>query len=363
MHTISSDIARLCDSIPPADATAARAVQDRLDCLAKPRGSLGALESVLVRLAASSGQLYPTVAPVVILLAAADHGVATEGVSAYPQHITALMVENFLAGGAAIAVLARQTGARLLVVDAGVRGQVPEHPALQRLNIRQGSGNIAREPAMQWHEMLAAVRAGIALVETAHQQGMHLFIPAEMGIGNTTPAAALTSIYTGAPATETVGAGSGLTVAQQQHKQAVVVRALDRAAVSALASPWHVLAELGGLEIAVLVGAILAAAARRVPVLLDGYISTSAALVAAAAAPNVTAHLLAAHCGAEPGHRLALRQLRLDTQHGAPPLLHLNLRLGEGAGAALAVPLLHNGIALLQQMALLDDDPLLDSTP
>jgi nicotinate-nucleotide--dimethylbenzimidazole phosphoribosyltransferase len=265
------------------------------------------------------------------------------------------MVQNFLAGGAAINALAAAAGARIVLVDAGVAADLPEHPALRRLHIRRGSGNIARAPAMTRTEALAALLAGAELVEAERQSGLDMLLAGEMGIANTTPAAALTSALTGAPPAQTVGRGTGLDDTALEQKRAVVSRALDRCNAAALrADPLALLCELGGLEIAVLAGAMLAAAAQRIPVLIDGYITTSAALVAAALSPNLRAHLFAAHCGAEPGHPLALAHLGLTDAAGAGPLLRLDLRLGEGSGAALALPLLLSATRLLREMATFD---------
>lgn len=352
-----TQLTALCIAVPDADSAAAAATQARLDRLTKPPGSLGQLESLMVRLAASTGHVCPRLKHPAVLLAAADHGVAAEGVSAYPQAVTAQMVQNFLAGGAAINALSAATGARIILVDAGVLDDLPEHPALQRLHIRRGSGNIAREPAMQRDEALAALLAGARIVEAEQQLGLDILLTGEMGIANTTPAAALTSAFTGAAPAQTVGRGTGLGDAALKYKQQIVAMALRRYAANKadhqllLPDPLLLLCELGGLEIAVLAGAMLAAAARRIPVLLDGYITTSAALVAAALAPNLRSHLFAAHCSAEPGHALALEHLELTTRASAGPLLQLDLRLGEGSGAALALPLLVSATRLLRDMA------------
>jgi nicotinate-nucleotide--dimethylbenzimidazole phosphoribosyltransferase len=310
---------------------------------------------LLVRLAASTGQALPTLEQRAVLLAAADHGVAAEGVSAYPQAVTGQMVHNFLVGGAAINALSAAAGARIILVDAGVMAELPDHPALRRLHIRRGSGNLAREPAMQHSEALAALLAGVELVEEERQNGLDVLLPGEMGIANTTPAAALTSALTGAPPDQTVGRGTGIDDAALRHKREVVARALQRCNADALRSePLALLCELGGLEIAVLAGAMLAAARHRIPVLLDGYITTSAALVATAMVPHLRAHLFASHASAEPGHTLALAHLGLTAATGAGPLLRLDMRLGEGSGAALALPLLLGAARLMREMATFD---------
>lgn len=351
-------LAALCAAVPSADRHAAAAAQQRLDSLTKPRKSMGQIEDLLVRLAASTAQVCPTIEHNVVLLAAADHGVADEGVSAFPQAVTAQMVLNFLSGGAAINALAAAAGARIVLVDTGVVGHLDNHPLLHRAGSRRGSGNIAREAAMHHHEALDLLLAGAAMVNQVKEQsgGLHLLVPAEMGIANTTPAAALTSAFTGAPPDETVGRGTGIDDAMLAHKRNIVATALRRMhETTEVSQPWSqpltMLCELGGLEIAFLAGAMLGAAAQRIPVLLDGYITTSAALVAAALAPDVAHHLIAAHRSQEPGHQVALARLGLTVEQGAGPLLQLDLRLGEGSGAALAMPLLSSAISMMRDMA------------
>lgn len=342
----------LCTRIPAGDVAAASAAHTRLDQLTKPRGSLGQIEALLVRLAGSTGQVCPSVARAVVLLAAADHGVAAEGVSAYPQVVTGQMVQNFLNGGAAINALAEAAHARLVLVDAGVIADIPDHPMLQRVTIRRGSGNIAHEPAMTREEALALLRAGASIVTAEQEHGLDILLVGEMGIANTTPAAAITSAITGAPLSQTVGRGTGIDDDALEHKRQIVLQALNRCSAETLRlDPLTLLCELGGLEIALLAGAMLGAAANRIPILLDGYITTSAALIAAGLAPNLRSHLFASHCSAEPGHMLALIHLTLTTDAGAPPLVHLGLRLGEGSGAALALPLLQSATRVMRDMA------------
>ncbi|GAB4433270.1 MAG: nicotinate-nucleotide--dimethylbenzimidazole phosphoribosyltransferase [Chloroflexi bacterium OHK40] len=353
---LRGELATLCASVPPADTSAAAAARARLDRLTKPRGSLGQIEALLERLAGATGHVCPTIARPVVLLAAADHGVAAEGVSAYPREVTAQMVHNYLAGGAAINALAANAGARLVVLDAGVDADLPEGPDLPRLGIRRGSGNIAREPAMTDDEALRALLGGAARAGELADAGADLLALGEMGIGNTTPAAAITSAVTGAPPDYTVGRGTGIDDATLARKVAVVAAALARwRSVGAPADGVGLLAQLGGLEIATLAGATLGAAARRVPILLDGYITAAAALAAVALAPTVRDHLIAAHCSAEPGHAIALEHLGLSEAHGAGPLLRLGLRLGEGSGAALAIPLITGATRLMREMATFDE--------
>ncbi len=367
-----AQLAALCAAVPGPDQAARTAAGHRLDQLTKPRQSLGQVETLLMRLAASTGQICPEFDQRAVLLAAADHGVAAEGVSAYPQVVTLQMVHNFLTGGAAINALAAAADARIILVDAGVMADLPPHAQLRRLDIRKGSGNIAREPALSREEAVAALLAGAVILEEERQRGLDLLALGEMGIANTTPAAALTSAFTGIPPTSTVGRGTGIDDAGLKHKRSVVTQALQRfadqhnAAGATGTAPvaeglssfqmhaLEVLCELGGLEIAVMAGAALAAAARRVPILLDGYITTSAALVAAALAPNLRTHLFAAHLSCEPGHALALAHLGLTSDANAGPLLRLDLRLGEGSGAALALPLLTSAARVMRDMATFD---------
>ncbi len=373
LATQYAQLVALCAATPKADESALAAAQERLDNLTKPRQSLGQIETLLLRLAASTGQVCPRLDRRAVLLVAADHGVAAEGVSAYPQAVTAQMVLNFLAGGAAINALAAAADARIIHVDAGVASDMPDHPALHRLNIRRGTGNIAREPAMERYEALAALLAGATIVEEEWRHGLDLLALGEMGIANTTAAAALTSAFTGAPPSSTVGRGTGISDAMLEHKRQVIATALQRSTDLLAATPnsntdsastgltatqsqaFDRLCQLGGLEIAVLAGAILSAAARRIPVLLDGYITTSAALVAADLAPDVRLHLFAAHRSYEPGHTLALAHLGLTAEANAGPLLQLDLRLGEGSGAALAMPLLVSATRLMREMATFDE--------
>lgn len=334
----------LLDRIPAPDLAAANAARTRLDCLTKPPGSLGALEALVVRLAAATGQQCPHFAHAAVLIAAADHGVVAEGVSPYPQAVTAQMVVNFLNGGAAINALAANARARVIVVDAGVASELPAHPGLRRAAIRQGSANLRREAAMTSAEAVALIHAGAQLVADEAAQGLDLLALGEMGIGNTTAAACLTCVFTGIDAEQATGRGTGIDDAGLANKRLVVAAAVARANTSA-SDPLHALAELGGLEIALLVGATLEAAARRIPIVLDGYITTSAALVAAALSPHAPHFMVAAHRSAEPGHRAALAVL------GLRPLLELDMRLGEGSGAALAIPLIQGATTAMRDMA------------
>lgn len=312
--------------------------------LTKPAGSLGQLEQAAVQLAGLQGRLKPSVDEVWISIFAGDHGVVAEGVSPYPQEVTAQMLLNFVSGGAAISVLARQLRAQLEVVDLGTATLKEPLPGVRHLHIGAGTRNFAVEPAMSLEQGLLALQAGRDSIERALAAGAQLFIGGEMGIGNTTAASALGSALLGCAASDLTGPGTGLDAQGVSHKAQVIERALalhEAQSKSAL----ELLVCFGGFEIAALAGAYLAAAQRGVPVLVDGFICTVAALVAVRLNPGCRPWLLFGHRGAEPGHRHTL--LALDAQ----PLLELGLRLGEGSGAALAVPLLRLACAVHGQMA------------
>ncbi len=322
-------LSRLCAAITPPTAGAAAAARRHLDTLTKPPGSLGRLEELAARLVALRGA-PPRVERPVVLTLAADHGVVEEGVSAYPASVTAQMVENFLRGGAAVNVLARQAGARLVVADFGVASPIDSAAGLVRCALGRGTANIARRPAMTRAQAERGIEAGARLAEAAIDEGADFVITGEMGIGNTTAASAITSAITGRPPVDVTGRGTGLDDGGWRRKIEVVERALavnrpDRR------DGLDVLATVGGFEIAGLVGVVLAGAARKVPVALDGFIAAAAALVAAALCPDAVHAMLAAHRSAEPGHDVALRHL------GLTPYLDLGLRLGEGTGAVLFV--------------------------
>lgn len=339
--------------LPGPDPIAARRAQDRWARLAVPPGALGELEPVAVRLAALAGRCPPPVpaAPAAIV-AAADHGVTARGVSAWPTSVTAAMVRQCVGGGAAVSAIARTVGARLIVVDVGVAADLSDVPGLVHAKVRPGTRDLSVEPAMTADEMAAAVRAGGEVAGRALDEGADLLVLGEVGIGNTTAAACCIAALTGADPVAVVGPGAGLDSGGMVRKRATVDTALQRHAdrvARADEDPWPVLAALGGLEHAALVGAALTAAARRVPVVLDGVNTVAVALVATAAAPKVTTALFAGHLSTEPGARVGLDRL------GLMPLQQLRLRLGEGGGALLAVPLLQAAARCLTDVAELDD--------
>jgi len=338
-----TSLRRLRDAIAAPDAAAAAAARRRLDSLTKPPGSLGRLEELAERLAAISGRV-PAIDRPVVFTFAADHGVAAEGVSAYPQVVTAQMVENFLRGGAAINVLARAAGARVVVADFGVAHPLPEDARLVSCRIGPGTASMARGPAMSRDQAVASIEAGARLAAEAIDAGADLLVTGEMGIGNSTAASAITAAITGADPAAVTGPGTGLDDRGRERKVAVVRRALDVNAPDP-ADGLDVLTKVGGFEIGGLAGVVLAGAARRVPVALDGFIATSAALVAVALAPLARHALLASHRSAEPGHDVALAAL------GLAPYLDLGLRLGEGTGAALFVHLARAAARIHDEMA------------
>lgn len=344
----------LIAQIQPVDCAAGDRARAYLDTLTKPPGSLGMLEQLAIQLSEISGERAPTITPPGVVVFAADHGVAAEGVSAFPQAVTAQMVANFANGGAAINVFARQVNARLEIIDVGVVGDV-DMPGVVVNKIRLASGNIATENAMLPEQAQAAIEAGINAVRRAHQAGCRSVIVGEMGIANTTASSAMLAALTGTPVAQVVGAGTGLNSQQQTHKVNVIERALASRHFEAN-QPLSVLAALGGLEIAAMTGAYLAAAAYRLPVIVDGFIASVAALTACRICPAVSGYLVFGHRSEEPGHGVALEALE------ATPLLTLGMRLGEGSGAALAFPLLQAATAMMAEMATFTSAGIADKT-
>ncbi|PAU76488.1 nicotinate-nucleotide--dimethylbenzimidazole phosphoribosyltransferase [Halomonas salipaludis] len=330
-------------SLPDVDAACAAQAAAHLDTLTKPPGSLGRLEPLAVQLAGIRGESFPRVSPPGVLVFAADHGIAAEGVSAFPQSVTAQMVANFVAGGAAINVFARQIGARLEVIDVGVASVVSGAGVVDE-KVRAGTGNFAVEDAMTRGEAMQAIGVGQRAAERAVEAGCRCLIVGEMGIANTSASSALLAVLTGRPVAELVGRGTGIDDAGLVRKRAVIEAAIAARAPDA-DDPLGVLASLGGLEIAAIAGAFMEGAARRVPLLVDGFIATVAALLACRLAPELRDYLIFAHRSHEAGHGEALAALE------ASPLLDLELRLGEGSGAALAFALLEAACRMLSEMA------------
>ncbi len=328
----------------PVDTQAVEQAQARQQQLTKPAGSLGQLESVAVQLAGLQGRVKPSLEQVCIAIFAGDHGVVAEGVSAFPQEVTGQMLLNFVSGGAAISVLARQLGASLEVVDLGTVTPSLNLPGVRHLNLGPGTANFVQGPAMTEAQGQLALQAGRDSVLRAKADGAQLYIGGEMGIGNTTAASALACALLDCPVDHLTGPGTGLNAAGVSHKAQVIGRALTLHGAQR-GDALQTLFNLGGFEIAALVGACLACAQEGVAVLVDGFICSVAALVAVRLNPECRQWLLFGHRGAEPGHRHVLETLN------AQPLLDLGLRLGEGSGAALAVPLLRLACDLHGQMA------------
>jgi nicotinate-nucleotide--dimethylbenzimidazole phosphoribosyltransferase len=330
--------------ILPPSAEAATAAQQLLDQKTKPLGSLGRLEAIAARLSAIYRTPSFATSPRAVVVMAADHGVASQGVSAYPAAVTAQMVHNFAAGGAAINVLARQMGAATEIVDMGVAGSQDWPASVRRCALGSGTADFSVGPAMREADAERAIGIGAAIVAELASRGYRIVATGEMGIGNTTSAAALTSLFTARPPVEVTGRGTGVGDDALARKIAVVERALAANRASR-ERPLEALARLGGFEIAGLVGVILGGAAERMAVVLDGFIAGAAALVAVALAPSAADYLFAGHRSAEPGHSAALASLGLE------PILDLGLRLGEGTGAVLALPVLDAAARVLAEMA------------
>lgn len=329
-----------------------KAAQKRLDTLTKPRGSLGRLESLACRLyAMSEGRMPLTVEPAMMLTVAGDHGVAAQKVSPYPQVVTRQMVDNLLNGGAAINVLSRVAGMEVRVVDAGCcGGPFPPHPALLVCRLGDGTADLTKGPAMSRAVCLQGLRWGVTLAASLADDGYRCLGTGEMGIANSTTAAALYCALTGQDASCMVGPGAGADATMVRHKIDVVRRALHVNAAALCGDAVDVLAALGGFEIVLMAGLMLGAAARRLPVLVDGFICSAAYVAALRICPALQGYAVLAHASAEPGHHLALEALtgchELDT-----PLLHLGMRLGEGTGGAVAYPLLRSAAAVFNDMA------------
>ncbi len=340
--------------IPPLDLKAAAAARARQATLTKPPGSLGVLEEISIQLAAITGRSRPTIERKAVVIMAGSHGVTTEGVSAYPADVTSQMVLNFLHGGAAINVLARQTGTRVIVVDVGVATPLPPQRGLISRKVAPGTRNMRLGPAMTGAEAEEAIAVGREVVEREIASGLDLVATGDMGIGNTTASAAIVATLTGQSVDEVTGRGTGIDDEVLKRKVAVIEQAIAVNRPDSL-DAFDVLTKLGGLEIAGLVGVILGAAAQRVPVVLDGFISGAAALVASKLAPEVNSYFIAAHRSVEPGHTEVLTRLDLR------PLLGLDLRLGEGTGAVLAIALIEAAARILNEMATFAEAGVSDS--
>ncbi|MBT9149401.1 MAG: nicotinate-nucleotide--dimethylbenzimidazole phosphoribosyltransferase [Dehalococcoidia bacterium] len=335
-------------AIKPLNLEAMETARRRQDTLTKPQGSLGQLEDLAILIAGITGNPRPKIRHKAIITMAADHGVAAEGISLYPQEVTGQMVLNFLGGGAGINVLARHVGARVVVVDMGVIGGCEPHSGLLCKMIDFGTKNIAREPAMSRQQALDAIEAGIEVLESEIAKGLDIVGTGDMGIGNTTASSAVCAVMTGKPVVEVTGRGTGLRDEQLTHKVAVIEKALQVNQPNP-DDPLDVLARVGGFEIGGLAGVMLGAAANRIPVVIDGFISGAAALIAAGLSPTAREYFIAAHLSVEAGHRVALEHL------GLTALLNLRMRLGEGTGAALAISIAEAATKVLDEMATFEE--------
>jgi nicotinate-nucleotide--dimethylbenzimidazole phosphoribosyltransferase len=344
------------DAVRGLDEEAAAAARERQGRMTKPPGSLGMLESVAEQLAGLSGQCPPPMPePAALAVFAADHGVHAQGVTSWPQEVTAQMVGNFLAGGAVVNAFAKQVGAEVCVVDVGVAAHLGEASGLIPRKVRMGTADMTQGPAMTREEAMAAIEAGIETARDLVAAGNRCLLTGDMGIANTTASAALIAAFTGASPAQVTGYGTGIDEQTYAHKVEIVRRALQLHRPDPQ-DPVGVLAAFGGLEHAALAGFILGAAALRVPVVLDGVIAGAAALVAQAITPEATVACVAGHRSAEPGHALALEAL------GVNPLIDLELRLGEGSGAVLALPLVASAVRALREVATFDSAGVADAT-
>ncbi|HEU5315220.1 MAG TPA: nicotinate-nucleotide--dimethylbenzimidazole phosphoribosyltransferase [Chloroflexota bacterium] len=351
-----SALERALTRVAPLDAAAMAAARERQGQLTKPPGSLGRLEELAVQLAGIAGTARPLIGDRVIVVCAADHGVAAAGVSAYPAAVTAQMVHNFVRGGAAINVLARQAGARVVVADLGVDHDFPRELPVVHAKLGRGTASLLLGPAMTRAQARGAVEVGIEMVAREAEQfraaarGDDVLVvgTGDMGIGNTTASSAIVAAMTGAPVAEVTGRGTGIDDATWARKVAAIERGLEVNRPDA-SDALDVLAKVGGFEIGGLAGVMVGAAAERLPVVIDGFISGAAALIAVGLCPGVRDYLMAAHRSVEVGHRVVLDRL------GLRPLLELDLRLGEGTGAALAMQLLDAAVAIHNGMATFDE--------
>ena len=345
---MSSSLSQILDKIDPVDENIIQLARKRQDSLTKPRGSLGRLEEASVRVAGMRRCIASTFDNKGILVMAADHGVVAEGVSAYPQEVTRQMVYPFLSGCAAVSVFARHIGARVAVVDMGVIGGFEPNPLLECKSIADGTANMAQGAAMTRKQAIDAIEAGIAVIESQIAKGLDIVGTGEMGIGNTTAASAICAAFTGRSAADVTGKGTGIDEKQLLLKIEVINRALEINHPDS-SDAIDVLSKVGGFEIGGLAGVILGAAANRIPVVIDGFISGAAALIAVKLCPRVKDYLIASHLSVEQGHRIMLEYM------GLQPLLSLDMRLGEGTGAALGISLVEASVKILKEMKTFDE--------
>ncbi len=353
---MADSLDRVLKSIKPLDGSAMAAAQSRQSRLTKPSGSLGRLEELSIQLAGIRGETIPKLEHKAIVTMAADHGMVAEGVSLYPQAVTKQMILNFLQGGAAINILASHIGARVIVVDMGVIDGFPPLPGLLCKMIDSGTKNMAQESAMTHQQAIDALEAGIEVVQDEVSKGLDIIGTGDMGIGNTTASSAIFAAISGQSIEKVTGRGTGIDNEQLAHKVKVIERALSLNQPDPK-DPVDVLAKVGGFEIGGLAGVMLAGAARRIPVVIDGFVSGAAALIATSLSPPVKDYLIAAHVSAEAGHKFILDYLELK------PLLNLDMRLGEGTGAALGIFLAEAAVRILSQMATFTEAGVSEAEP
>ncbi len=344
-----TDIETVIESITPVSKKWIEKAYRRLDSLTKPRRSLGYLEEIAARYAAIRQEERPVIGGKRVCIFVGDHKVVAEGVSAYPAEVTALMVANFAKGGAAINVLAKRAGADVEVIDIGMANGPESLPGLVSANVKRGAANIAKGPAMNQEEALKAIQVGIKRANVAKQDGVTIVATGDMGIGNTTPSAALFAAYLGLPASQLVGPGTGLDAKGVAHKVGVIEKALEVNNAAQCIGPLETLAALGGLEIAGICGLCLGAAASRIAVVVDGFISTAGALAAMRLCAVSKDYMFFSHMSAEPGHRRFFEREKLR------PVIDLGMRLGEGTGAAIAMQIIEDAVAVYNEMATFDD--------
>ncbi len=337
-------LGKTISAIKPLDSGMLEKAQARLDDLTKPRGSLGRLEGLAKQIAGITGSLKPALDRKAVLVMAGDHGAALEGVSAYPREVTMQMVLNFLAGGAAINVLARHIGAEVYVVDMGVAARFDPHPKLIDKKIAPGTASMTAGPAMDRQQAVRSLEAGIDAAGSLIDNGFNIIATGDMGIGNTTASSAITSVLCGADAVKVTGLGTGIEPSGLKKKIETIEKAIK------INNPdpedgIDVLSKVGGFEIGGIAGAILGCAARRIPVVIDGFISTAGALIANAVEPKSSAYMIPSHCSVEKGHRIALAHL------GLKPLFDLDMRLGEGTGAAIGISIAEAAVKIMDEMA------------
>jgi nicotinate-nucleotide--dimethylbenzimidazole phosphoribosyltransferase len=338
-----TEMKKTIERIKALDETAMKIARERQDTLTKPTSSLGTLEDISIQIAGVTGNPTPRIKDKVIITMAGDHGVTDAGVSAYPKEITGQMIYNFLNGGAAINVLARHVGARVVVVDMGVAEDIKDETLVSK-KIAHGTANMIKGSAMTREDAVRSIEAGIEVLELEAEKGMDIVGAGDMGIGNTTPSSAIAAVITGEAVKEVTGRGTGIDDNTLEKKIKVIEEAI-RVNAPDKKDPIDVLAKVGGFEIGGMAGVMLAAASRRIPVVIDGFISGAAALIAYGIAPPVKDYMIAAHRSVERGHSVVLDYI------GLKPLLDLDMRLGEGTGAALGISIVEAACKILNEMA------------